>query len=163
IGRRPAPVIERDPASGPASAPGSYPGGAYGSEPGAAPTAAHDLCVDLPDRGVRGQTRWGGVAVRGLTGRWGVGGGAVGSGGAGALSLAYVDRHQVPAGLTAWDFSNVFGGVMNLAVPVVGFVLASRRPSNLVGWLLLVGSLALGLGGFASAYALHALIADPGS
>ena len=51
----------------------------------------------------------------------------------------------------------------NLAVPVVGFVLASRRPGNRVGWLLLVGSLALGLGGFVSAYALHALVADPGS
>jgi signal transduction histidine kinase len=45
----------------------------------------------------------------------------------------------------------------------VGFVLASRRPGNRVGWLLLVGSLALGLGGFVSAYALHALVADPGS
>jgi signal transduction histidine kinase len=83
--------------------------------------------------------------------------------GAGALSLAYVDRYRVPAGLTAWDFSNVFGGVANLAVPVVGFVLASRRPANRVGWLLLVGSLALGLGGFLSAYALHALVAYPGS
>jgi signal transduction histidine kinase len=83
--------------------------------------------------------------------------------GVSALSLAYVDRHRVPAGLTAWDFSTVLGGVTDLAVPVVGFVLASRRPGNRVGWLLLVGSLALGLGGFVSAYALHALVADPGS
>jgi signal transduction histidine kinase len=83
--------------------------------------------------------------------------------GVGALALAYVDRHRVPAGLTAWDFSTVFGGVADLAVPVVGFVLASRRPSNRVGWLFLVGGLALGLSGFASAYALHALVAAPGS
>jgi signal transduction histidine kinase len=105
------------------------------------------------------------MAMRVLTVRWAAGCAAVGSAalGAGALSLAYVDRHRVPAGLTAWDFSNVFGGVADLAVPVVGFVLASRRPSNRVGWLFLVGSLALGLGGFASAYALHALVADPGS
>src|SRR5215470_11531228 len=105
------------------------------------------------------------MAMRVLTVRWVAGCAAVGSAalGAGALSLAYVDRYRVPAGLTAWDFSNVFGGVMNLGVPVVGFVLASRRPGNCVGWLLLVGSLALGLGGFASAYALHALVADPGS
>src|SRR5215831_10101302 len=100
------------------------------------------------------------MAMRVLTVRWVAGCAAVGSA---ALGLAYVDRHRVPAGLTAWDFSNVFGGVMNLGVPVVGFVLASRRPGNCVGWLLLVGSLALGLGGFASAYALHALVADPGS
>jgi signal transduction histidine kinase len=103
--------------------------------------------------------------MRVVTVRWAAGCAAVGSAalGAGALALAYVDRHRVPAGLTAWDFSNVFGGVANLAVPVVGFVLASRRPGNRVGWLLLVGSLALGLGGFVSAYALHALVADPGS
>ena len=103
--------------------------------------------------------------MRVLTIRWAAGCAAVGSAvlGAGALSLAYVDRDRVPAGLTAWDFSNVFGGVTNLAVPVVGFVLASRRPGNRVGWLLLVGSLALGLGGFLSAYALHALVAYPGS
>jgi signal transduction histidine kinase len=105
------------------------------------------------------------MAMRVLTIRWAAGCAAVGSAvlGAGALSLAYVDRDRVPAGLTAWDFSNVFGGVTNLAVPVVGFVLASRRPGNRVGWLLLVGSLALGLGGFLSAYALHALVAYPGS
>jgi hypothetical protein len=103
--------------------------------------------------------------MRSLTVRWAAGCAAVGSValGACALALGYVDRHRVPAGLTAWDFSNVFGGVANLAVPVVGFVLASRRPRNRVGWLLLVASLALGLGGFASAYGLHALVADPGS
>ena len=73
--------------------------------------------------------------MRVLTIRWAAGCAAVGSAvlGAGALSLAYVDRDRVPAGLTAWDFSNVFGGVTNLAVPVVGFVLASRRPGNRVG------------------------------
>jgi signal transduction histidine kinase len=83
--------------------------------------------------------------------------------GAGALALAYVNRHRVPAGLTGWDFSDVFGGVANLAVPVVGFVLASRRPGNRVGWLFLVAALALGLGGFSAGYGLHALVAAPGS
>jgi signal transduction histidine kinase len=81
----------------------------------------------------------------------------------GALVLAYVDRHRVPAGLAGWNFSGVFGGVANLAVPVVGFVLASRRPANRVGWLFLVAALALGLGGFLSQYGLHALVVDPGS
>src|SRR5215469_1291702 len=55
------------------------------------------------------------------------------------------------------------GGVANLAVPVVGFVLASRRPGNRVGWLFLVAALTLGLGGFSAAYGLHALVAAPGS
>src|SRR5438094_3800984 len=105
------------------------------------------------------------MVMRVLTGRWVAGGAAVGSVAlmAGALVLAYVDRHRVPAGLTGWDFSDVFGGVANLAVPVVGFVLASRRPANRVGWLFLVAGLALGLGGFLAQYGLHALVAVPGS
>jgi hypothetical protein len=37
----------------------------------------------------------------------------------------------VPARLTGWDFSDVFGGVVNLAAPVVGFALASGGP---LGW-----------------------------
>jgi signal transduction histidine kinase len=103
--------------------------------------------------------------MRVLTVRWAAGCAAVASValGVGALALAYVDRHRVPAGLTAWDFSNVFGGVANLAVPVVGFVVASRRPGNRVGWLFLMAGLTLGLGGFAAAYGLHALVAEPGS
>ena len=82
---------------------------------------------------------------------------------AGALLLAYADRHRLPADLTGWNFSDVFDGVANLAVPVVGFVLASRRPANRVGWAFLVAGLGLGLGGFARAYGLHALVAAPGS
>ena len=68
---------------------------------------------------------------------------------AGALLLAYADRHRLPADLTGWNFSDVFDGVANLAVPVVGFVLASQRPANRVGWAFLVAGLGLGLGGLA--------------
>jgi hypothetical protein len=50
-----------------------------------------------------------------------------------------------------------------MAVPVTGFVLASRRPENRIGWLFLVAGLALGLGGFSDPYALHALVAHRGS
>jgi hypothetical protein len=46
----------------------------------------------------------------------------------GAVVLAYVDRHRVHGNLTSWDFSDVFANVTSLGVPVVGFVLASRRP-----------------------------------
>jgi len=53
---------------------------------------------------------------------------------AGGLILAYVDRHLVPVGMTGWDISDVFGNVVNMAIPVVGFVLASRRPQNRIGW-----------------------------
>jgi signal transduction histidine kinase len=105
------------------------------------------------------------MAMKVLTVRWVAGCAALGSVAlmAGALVLTYVDRHRVPAGQTGWDFSDVFGGVANLAVPVVGFVLASRRSANRVGWLFLVAGLGLGLGGFLAQYGLHALVADPGS
>jgi hypothetical protein len=79
------------------------------------------------------------------------------------LVLAYVDRHLLPASLTNWTFSSVSGQVVNLAVPVTAFVLASRRPENRIGWLFLVAGLALGLGAFSNPYAVHALVADPGS
>jgi hypothetical protein len=81
----------------------------------------------------------------------------------GGLALAYVDRHLVPASLADWTVSNVSGQVVNMAVPVTGFVLASRRPENRIGWLFLVAGLALGLSGFSNPYALHALVADRGS
>jgi hypothetical protein len=79
------------------------------------------------------------------------------------LVLAYVDRQLVPASLTGWTVSGVSGQVVNMAVPVTGLVLASRRPENRIGWLFLVAGLGLGLGGFSTGYAQHALIADPGS
>ena len=79
------------------------------------------------------------------------------------VTLACADRHLVPASLTGWTVSNVSAQVVNAAVPVAAFVLASRRPENRIGWLFLVAGLALGLSGFSDQYALHALVADPGS
>jgi hypothetical protein len=81
----------------------------------------------------------------------------------GGLVLAYADRQLVPASLTDWTVPNISGQVVNVAVPVTGFVLASRRPENRIGWLFLVAGLALGLLGFSNPYALHALVADRGS
>jgi signal transduction histidine kinase len=81
---------------------------------------------------------------------------------AAGLVLTYVDRHLVPASLNSWGFSNVFTDAVNLAVPVVGFVLASRRPANRVGWVFLAAGVGLALAGFCGPYALRALIAAPG-
>jgi hypothetical protein len=81
----------------------------------------------------------------------------------GGLALAYVDRHLVPASQTGWTAANISGQVVNAAIPVAGFVLASRRPQNRIGWLFLVAGLALGLSSFSSQYALRALAADRGA
>ncbi len=79
------------------------------------------------------------------------------------LALAYVDRHVLPASLTNWTFSSVSGKVVNVAVPVTGLVLASRRPENRIGWLFLVAGLGLGLAAFSNPYAVHALVVGRGS
>jgi hypothetical protein len=79
------------------------------------------------------------------------------------LVLAYVDRQLLPASLTGWTVSNVCNQVVNVAALVMGFVLASRRPENRIGWLFLVAGLALGLSCFANAYAAHALVVHHGS
>jgi hypothetical protein len=81
----------------------------------------------------------------------------------GGLVLEYVDRHLLPASLADWTVSNIAGQVVNIAVPVAGFVLASRRPENRIGWLFLVAGLALGLSGFSYPYAVHALVVDRGA
>ena len=80
---------------------------------------------------------------------------------AGGIALSYVDRHLVPA--SGWDFSSVFEEVTFIAIPAVGFVLASRRPGNRVGWIVLGARLALGLGFFCERYGQRGLVAAPGS
>ena len=103
--------------------------------------------------------------MRVLTARWVAGGLALASAAlmAGGLVLSYLDRNLVPANLTGWTFANVAQQLVNLAVPVVGFVLASRRPANRIGWLFLTAGMVLGLSSWSQRYALHSLVAVPGS
>jgi signal transduction histidine kinase len=75
----------------------------------------------------------------------------------GGLPLAYLGRHVAPAGL--WNFPDVFEELTFVAVPVVGFVLVSRRPANKIGWILLATGLLLGLGFFSQGYGWYGLIA----
>jgi hypothetical protein len=48
------------------------------------------------------------------------------------------------------------------AFPLVGAVIATRRPDHAIGWLFLGGGLAFALSDLASSYADYALYADPG-
>ena len=45
----------------------------------------------------------------------------------------------------------------------VGAVVASRRPENPIGWLMLISSLAITLNNFSAQYAIYALLAQPNS
>jgi signal transduction histidine kinase len=80
---------------------------------------------------------------------------------AGGVTLSYIDRSLVSA--SGWTFPDVFEEVTFATVPVVGFVLASKRPTNRIGWIILVAGLLLGLGFFCDRYGPRGLIAAPGS
>jgi len=81
-----------------------------------------------------------------------------------ALVLLFIDRHAgVPVGAVSWKFATVLDQVVNLGTPALGVLLVIRRPENRIGWLFLLVGLVLGMSQFASAYAAHALLVDPGS
>jgi hypothetical protein len=80
---------------------------------------------------------------------------------AGGMALSYTDRHLIPA--SGWDFSNVFEEATFMVVPVLGYVLASRRPGNKLGWMFLAAGLVLGAGFFCDRYGQRGLVAAPGS
>jgi signal transduction histidine kinase len=106
-----------------------------------------------------------GGRMRARTARWVAGGIAAASIAlmAGGVALAYVNRHALSADQTSWDFPDLFQDIVNLGGPVLGFILASRRPANRMGWLFLAAGLALGLNAVAEPYARHALLVAPGS
>jgi len=80
------------------------------------------------------------------------------------LVFMFVDRTVVlPQESDGWSGVNVFDILVNIGIPVIGIVIASRNRENPIGWVLLAAGLVLGLTGSSRAYALHALVADPGS
>jgi signal transduction histidine kinase len=80
------------------------------------------------------------------------------------LVFMFVDRNVIlPEVSDSWTFSSVFDVAVNIAVPVIGLVIASRRRENPLGWLLLAAGLGLGAVTFSRAFALYTLVANPGS
>src|SRR5919112_1222115 len=59
--------------------------------------------------------------------------------------------------------SNLYIAVALLAYPTVGAIVASRRPNNLVGWILCAIGLLFGVEAFAEAYPYYALAAGSDS
>jgi signal transduction histidine kinase len=84
---------------------------------------------------------------------------------AGSLVLMYVDRAVTfPEDVgDRWSLPAVLDVTVNIGVPILGAVVASRQSRNPIGWLLLVAGSFLAIGNFGQAYGLHALIAEPGS
>ncbi len=82
----------------------------------------------------------------------------------GALAFMFADRDAaLPPDLRSWDMAALLSWGSDLAVPLLGLILATRRPRNPIGWLFTAAGASLGLGAFGLAYAVHALRVDPGS
>ena len=82
-----------------------------------------------------------------------------------ALILYLIDRSQIalPESVGLWG---VFTGIdiaVNIPVPLLGILIASRRPRNPIGWVYLGASFALGVVIFGQLYAIHVLVVDPGA
>jgi len=54
-------------------------------------------------------------------------------------------------------------GVAVLAFPIVGALIATRRPENAIGWIFCAAGVILAFGNLASIWELHALETNPGS
>jgi hypothetical protein len=68
----------------------------------------------------------------------------------------------LPRGWTPWR-DQAISLVGFIGAPILGALIASRRPENRYGWLWLGLSLSFALVGLAEPYAAYALIAEPGS
>ena len=69
---------------------------------------------------------------------------------------------QVPQATTSPAVATLMG--MGLMVfPVVGAIIASRRPNHAIGWLFCAVGLVFAVANFAGTYAYHALDTNPGS
>ncbi|MGZ6546182.1 MAG: histidine kinase [Actinomycetota bacterium] len=81
-----------------------------------------------------------------------------------ALVLTFLDRTAtLPKDLSLWNVSGILNAAQSLAVPVIGMVLAIKKPQNKLGWVFLVAGVSLTFAAFGQAYAVHALLAAPGS
>ena len=81
-----------------------------------------------------------------------------------SLIIMYLDRGvPLPEDVTQGDLSYGLDVLVNIFVPVIGVVLATRRPGSPIGWMFLLAGFFLGLGSFTQQYAIRGLIVEPGS
>ena len=80
------------------------------------------------------------------------------------LVLWFIDRESdLPSNVGIWSAADVADVLVNIGVPILGIVIVNKRPRNAIGWVFIVAGAALSLASFGQAYALHALLADPGA
>ncbi|HEX3300240.1 MAG TPA: histidine kinase [Actinomycetota bacterium] len=82
------------------------------------------------------------------------------------LVLMFVDRGAaVPSAASSYDWSqaNALGVIANIVGISIGTVVAAKRSDNRIGWFFMAAGVTLGISGFFGAYAVHALVVDPGS
>ncbi|MDP9343081.1 MAG: hypothetical protein M3Q23_13535 [Actinomycetota bacterium] len=73
------------------------------------------------------------------------------------LVLLYLDRAAIDSSLAAQSLPSI---VSALVLAVLGALVASRRPGNPIGWLLLGAGAALGVAALALFVAIHGLLAE---
>jgi signal transduction histidine kinase len=81
-----------------------------------------------------------------------------------ALILFLIDRSrvQLPKGVGTWSLLTGFDIAVSIPVPILGALIASRRPRNAIGWVYLGHIFLFALVAFGQMYAVHALLVDPG-
>jgi hypothetical protein len=79
---------------------------------------------------------------------------------AGFMCFVAISLHD---GQFAIDANGTGGFVLGFTFPIVGAIVASRRPQNPIGWIYLAIGLSQGLNVFAWTYSTYGLVAVPGS
>jgi hypothetical protein len=65
--------------------------------------------------------------------------------------------------LSEFGSNGAAGLAISCTYPVVGWLIASRRPGNRIGWIFLVVGLSQSLEALSTQYAMYGLVTDPGS
>jgi signal transduction histidine kinase len=81
---------------------------------------------------------------------------------AGFVLQSISPQESLPPGVRS-SLTERLDSLTNLGLPVIGALVASRRPKIALGWLFLLAGLGLGVSTFGQAYAAYALLVDPGS
>jgi signal transduction histidine kinase len=81
-----------------------------------------------------------------------------------SIVLSYVDRSRpVPPGDGTWNVGTTVNRLAAIGVAILGIVIVAKRPLNSIGWLFVAAASSLAVGYFGNIYAVHSLVAMPGS